>query len=83
MTGTARVTPAILDALALAPMDLEALLHEIGCTKRGLSIALAHLHPPRLRTRLEDARHAVPLVALGRCTRCTDRTNGMIQGDAR
>jgi hypothetical protein len=43
MTGTARVTPAILEALALAPMDLEALLHEIGCTKRGLLNALAHL----------------------------------------
>ncbi len=45
--GGPRITPAILEALADAPMNLEALLHEIGCTQRGLSIALAHLQTHR------------------------------------
>lgn len=65
MTGIARVTPAILDALALAPMDLEALLHEIGCTKRGLSIALAHLQTHGKIDRDDRGRYCliVPSVA--------------------
>jgi hypothetical protein len=43
MTGDYRTGARILAALADAPMNAEALMHELDITRRGLGIAISYL----------------------------------------